>query len=47
MSAEKFKCNYCQYESLKKYNLYRHTVAKHKNNNYQNSTPFNNFSPII
>ena len=36
MSAEKFKCIYCQYESLKKYNLYRHTVAKHKNNNYQN-----------
>ena len=33
MSAEIYKCTYCQYQTLKKYNLYRHMVAKHKNNN--------------
>ena len=44
MSAEIYKCNYCKYESSKKFNLYRHTVAKHKNNNNNNN---NNISQNI
>ena len=33
MSGENYKCTYCEYFSNKKYNLYRHMVAKHINNN--------------
>jgi len=33
MSGENFKCTCCNYFSNKKYNLYRHMVAKHVNSN--------------
>ena len=29
MSGELYNCNHCEYKSNKKYNLYRHMVAKH------------------
>jgi len=37
MSAEIFQCRYCEYQTLKKYNLYRHLAAKHIQNNDFNS----------
>jgi len=36
MSGELYKCNHCEYTSNKKYNLYRHMVAKHINSNNTN-----------
>jgi len=29
MTTDIYKCDYCEYQSLKKYNLYRHMVSKH------------------
>ena len=37
MPGEKYKCTCCEYESLKKYNLYRHMVTKHIDSTQQNS----------
>lgn len=36
MAGELYKCTCCEYESLKKYNLYRHMVSKHINSTQQN-----------
>ena len=36
MSREIYKCSYCKYETLKKYNLSRHMVAKHEKENKNN-----------
>ena len=34
-----FNCSVCEYKSNKKYNLNRHMVSKHKNNDCSNPTP--------
>ena len=41
MSGELYKCNHCEYTSNKKYNLYRHMVAKHINSNVDISNSIN------
>lgn len=45
MSGEIYKCSCCKYESLKKYNLYRHMVRKHEKENFNFVN--NDFNPVI
>ncbi len=52
MSREIYKCNYCKYETLKKYNLCRHMVAKHEKENNNNkmedyNSVIKNYNPVI
>jgi uncharacterized protein with PIN domain len=38
MLSKKFNCSFCEYKSYKKYNLERHMITKHKNEDISQKT---------
>ena len=47
MISKFFNCSVCEYKSYKKYNLERHMITKHKNENISKNTDINKNTDII